>query len=215
MAQSYKIFINENPVHIITGVPGTSDKQGDDMHPIYTADQEKEHAKAFHLLQNHAGVKSLTIYTDNAKQTRNTLFAGYKKIAAAGGLVFNHRGQVLLIFRRHMWDLPKGKIDTGEGKKLAALREVREETGLQRLSIIKKLTKTWHTYQLENNTPVLKVTHWYLMMSNDDAAPVPQLEEDIEIAKWMEPEQAEDICKTTYANVREVIQSGILMMHYG
>lgn len=157
----------------------------------------------------------MKIYTDDARATRNELFSGYKKISAAGGLVFNHRGQVLLIFRRHMWDLPKGKIDPGEGKKAAALREVREETGLQRLSIIKKLTKTWHTYQLENNTQVLKVTHWYLMMSNDDALPVPQLEEDIEMAKWLEPEQAEEICKTTYANIREVIQSGITMMHYG
>lgn len=171
--------------------------------------------KAFHLLENHAGVKSLTVYADDIKQLRKNLFQGYKKIAAAGGLVFNQKGQILLIFRRHMWDLPKGKIDEGERKKAAALREVREETGLQKLSIIRKLKKTYHTYLLENNTKVLKVTHWYLMMCNDNMPPVPQAEEDIELAKWMEPEQAEEKFNAAYANIRDVIKSGLLMMHNG
>ncbi len=202
-------------MHILTGTPDQSAKEIDAANPTLHFDQRKEIEKAFHLLENHAGVKSLTIYGEDAKLIRNTLFAGYKKISAAGGLVFNHRSQVLLIFRRHMWDLPKGKLDPGESKKTAALREVREETGLQRLSIIKKLKKTYHTYILENNTKVLKVTHWYLMMSNDDALPIPQIEEDIEIAKWMDPEEAEEKCLSTYANIKDVIQAGIQMMHYG
>lgn len=215
MPQSYKIFINENPVFIHTGAPSADVRRDDPANPVYTFDQEKEIEKAFHLLENHAGVKSLNIYGDDPKLIRNTLFSGYKKIGAAGGLVFNNKGQILMIYRRNMWDLPKGKIDEGERKKTAALREVREETGLQKLSIIKKLKKTYHTYALDNTTKVLKVTHWYLMMCNDDTQPVPQAEEDIEIVKWMEPEQAEEKMQHTYANIRDVIHSGIMMMHYG
>ena len=215
MPQSYKIFINENPVFLIAGSIPVNANLNDSAHPILNFNQEKEVEKAFHLLENHAGIKSLTIYGDNAKEMRNTLFAGYKKIAAAGGLVFNNKGQVLLIYRRNSWDLPKGKIDAGEKKKAAALRAVREETGLEKLSIIRKLKKTYHTYLLENNTPVLKVTHWYLMMCNDVTPPVPQTEEDIELATWIDIDEVELKFNKTYANIQDVIHSGVTMMHYG
>jgi ADP-ribose pyrophosphatase YjhB (NUDIX family) len=122
---------------------------------------------------------------------------------------------VLMIFRRSMWDLPKGKLDAGEKKKVAGLREVREETGLQKLSIVKKLKKTFHTYRLDSSTKVLKVTHWYLMMSSDETPPVPQQEEDIELAKWIPAAQVEEKLNKAYANIREVVNSGIQIMHHG
>jgi hypothetical protein len=34
-----------------------------------------------------------------------------KTIIAAGGLVFNELNELLMIFRRGKWDLPKGKLD--------------------------------------------------------------------------------------------------------
>ena len=37
-----------------------------------------------------------------------------KKIIAAGGLVFNDNNELLMIFRRGKWDLPKGKLDEYE-----------------------------------------------------------------------------------------------------
>ena len=45
-------------------------------------------------------------------------FKAYTKdkiiIEAAGGMVFNEKNELLMIFRRGFWDLPKGKIDPGE-----------------------------------------------------------------------------------------------------
>ncbi len=196
------------------GIPSAI-RTDDEKNPVYTFSQKKEIDKAFHFIENGSGLKSLTIYADDIKAFRRVLFTGYKKIRAAGGLVFNNKDEILMIFRRSMWDLPKGKIEPGEKKKIAALREVREETGLQKLSIVKKLMKTYHTYLLGDNSRVLKVTHWYLMMCSDTNEPVPQAEEDIEIVKWVETNNVLLKLDKAYANISEVITNGITIMHHG
>ena len=52
-------------------------------------------------------------------------------VLAAGGYVFNHQGEVLLVHRPKYddWSFPKGKLDKGESLEECALREVFEETG--------------------------------------------------------------------------------------
>src|SRR5439155_18933695 len=50
-------------------------------------------------------------------------------IQAAGGFVHTDE-QLLLIFRRGKWDLPKGKLDEGETLEACAVREIQEETGV-------------------------------------------------------------------------------------
>jgi len=58
-------------------------------------------------------------------------------IEAAGGVVWrrgaNRSVEVLLVHRPRYddWSLPKGKLERGESHRQAALREVREETGLR------------------------------------------------------------------------------------
>ena len=55
-----------------------------------------------------------------------------KPIKGAGGVVFNLKGQVLLLHHKNgTWVFPKGHIDPGESKRQAALREVEEEAGVQ------------------------------------------------------------------------------------
>ena len=121
MAQSSKIFINETPVYIIEGGLPATIITSDTANPVFTSDQKKDIDKAFYLIEKNAGIKSLTIYGHGIKAVKKSLFADYKTIRAAGGLVFNNKDEVLMIFRRAMWDLPKGKIDLGEKKKAAAL----------------------------------------------------------------------------------------------
>ena len=69
-----------------------------------------------------------------------------KVITAAGGLVLNPNTEILMIFRRGHWDLPKGKLDEGETIVSCAVREVQEETGLSDIHVDQFLLMTKHTY---------------------------------------------------------------------
>ena len=59
---------------------------------------------------------------------------GHDKIILtyAGGCVFNDRGEVLLQRRgdSNKWGFPGGAIELGETPQMAAIRELKEETGL-------------------------------------------------------------------------------------
>ena len=59
---------------------------------------------------------------------------GHEKIILvfAGGCIFNEKGQVLLQRRgdTNLWGFPGGAIELGETPEMAAIREAKEETGL-------------------------------------------------------------------------------------
>ena len=67
-------------------------------------------------------------------------------IIAAGGIVMNPKQEILWIFRRGFWDLPKGKLDPGETIPQCALREVEEETGINDIQLNELITITYHEY---------------------------------------------------------------------
>ena len=86
-------------------------------------------------------------------------------VESAGGLVCNQNFQVLLIFKRGKWDLPKGRLKgNGSSHSKTAIREVNEETGLDKdkLKVIGKIVSTWHSTRHKKEN-VLKKSHWYLM----------------------------------------------------
>ena len=76
-------------------------------------------------------------------------------IQAGGGLVENELREVLFIFRRGKWDLPKGKLDRGETLEQCAIREVEEETGVRQLNLVRFLLITEHEY-VERGKKILK-----------------------------------------------------------
>jgi 8-oxo-dGTP pyrophosphatase MutT (NUDIX family) len=91
-------------------------------------------------------------------------------IEAAGGLVLNERGNLLMIFRRGKWDLPKGKRDAGESIETCAVREVEEETGLAGVQLMKAVGQTNHSYlDPFTNLPTLKITYWFMMYASSSA----------------------------------------------
>lgn len=131
-----------------------------------------------------------------------------KKIIAGGGVVVNENNQVLFIYRRKKWDLPKGKLDPGEDIKACATREVMEETGIRNLTIGNLIIVTTHSYE-ENGMNMQKETHWFEMKAStvDNSTLTPQLEEDIEKIEWVSPENLEEYLSETYTTIQQVLNS--------
>lgn len=136
-------------------------------------------------------------------------FEAYKSdkkiIEAAGGLVFNNQQELLMIFRRGFWDLPKGKVDKGETLDQCAVREVMEETGLQNIQLDEFLTTTYHTYQ-QNGDTILKPSHWFKMLSTFAETLVPQTEEDITEIKWVSKKEAEQLKELMYPTIKHLVE---------
>ncbi len=119
-----------------------------------------------------------------------------RAVKAGGGYVVRkgaHELELLLIFRRGVWDLPKGKRNRGETMRACALREVSEETGLRNLRTIARLPKTVHTYP-RNGRFEIKKNRWYVMQT-DDGRLIPQAEEEIEAVVWTPWSEARDKIK--------------------
>ena len=131
--------------------------------------------------------------------------SGKKIIEAAGGLVFNEKKELLMIFRRGFWDLPKGKVDEGETLDECALREVSEETGLLSIDLIGFLTTTYHTYSFKDEV-VLKPSHWFRMNCTSTEKLTPQAEEDITDIKWITSEEANRLKDKMYPAIKMLIE---------
>ncbi len=123
-------------------------------------------------------------------------------ISAGGGLVVNSRGEILLIFRRGVWDLPKGKQDKGETIEQCAVREVREECGLGEIAVVKELITTVHNYD-----EVEKHTTWFHMRVDGAPELHPQRAEDIERAEWKNPSEAKKLLENSFNTIQEVLKS--------
>jgi len=130
------------------------------------------------------------------------------QIIAAGGLVTNPQGQILWIFRRGFWDLPKGKLDQGETIQTCAVREVEEETGIKNIRLHDLLKFTNHTYfDTHLNQEVVKRTYWFHMTIPTEQKGIPQATEDIEKIEWHSLATAKHCLEQTYPSIIEVIEA--------
>lgn len=106
---------------------------------------------------------------------------------SAGGIVFKD-GQVLLT--QHStnlyWGFPKGHIDAGETSKDAAIREIREEGGIQ-AEIVDKVGQSNYVY-IMNGEKIFKVVTVFLMkyLSGDPK----NHDWEVEEAGWFTAEEA-------------------------
>ena len=139
------------------------------------------------------------IITDNWKE----FCSNFNIIEAAGGLVYSDDNQLLMIFRNDKWDLPKGKLEVGENINECAIREVKEECGVDNLVIIKPLKDTYHTYEM-NGFAILKRTYWFKMKTDFTTNLIPQLEEGITKVEWISKEDISTRLKNSYGNIIEL-----------
>jgi 8-oxo-dGTP pyrophosphatase MutT (NUDIX family) len=142
-----------------------------------------------------------------SKKSFESFGKAVKTVKAGGGLVRNSKGEFLLIFRREHWDLPKGKLDKGETIEECAIREVREETGVSDLRIVKKLPKTYHLFVNSNNEIILKKCYWFEMGTTDERPLSPQLEEEILEAVWLSKEKVELLKPQMFPTIRQCFET--------
>ncbi len=122
---------------------------------------------------------------------------------SAGGLVVRG-GEVLLIAPRPgRWQLPKGHVEPGEDSPQAAVREVREETGVL-ARVLVSLPSIEYGYDVEGRVRIHKRVDYYLMAyvegSERDSDP-----REVIAARWFGWEEA--LTQLSFENEREVVRA--------
>ncbi|MBS3807318.1 MAG: NUDIX domain-containing protein [Bacteroidales bacterium] len=167
-------------------------------------------AYVMELFRNVREIHNVFIIHPDLEQTFKAFRSFFREMEAAGGLVFDDRGRVLVIHRRGKWDLPKGKLEQGEDPETTAVREVEEECGITSPRPRQLLHVTFHSYNLEG-VMILKKTYWYHMDHPGDEKLVPQTHEDITEVRWMAPGDLGQVVDNTYGSIIEVLEAGKLL----
>lgn len=128
-----------------------------------------------------------------------------KFVKAAGGIVINEQNEILFMYRNKVWDLPKGHWEEGETIEQTAKREVMEECGMLLLEEKQFLTKTFHTY-IMNNVREIKETSWFKMFCDKSQILHPQTIEGITDLKWVNRNDIPKILEHSYPSVRQLFK---------
>lgn len=148
----------------------------------------------------HAGI----LLADKLDDLKNEFFKHLIVIEASGGIVQNHLKELLFIFRRGKWDLPKGKMEEAESPELCAAREIAEETGVTGLTLKHFISDTYHLYD-EYGKHFLKLSHWYYFTCEGGQPTQPQTEEDITEVKWFSTKDIRTAMSNTFATIKDVV----------
>lgn len=185
MAQTYTIWFNTSYLKITSPQFATDELETSFDKVIKTEEELLALMQADSVLfSNQAGLR-LLVSLKNADDTLLLFKQKLKLIYAAGGIVWNEHEQILMIKRRGFWDLPKGKHEENEQLRSTAIREVQEETSVKIETASERSIVTFHCYELHGEY-CLKETHWFEMSATvGEEAPIPQVEEDIEQAIWV------------------------------
>ncbi|MGI6324052.1 MAG: NUDIX hydrolase [Bacteroidales bacterium] len=182
----YKVHF-ENRFILLSDEPDRLQKYG----LFYKFNDTKELYRIISEFQENPTVEAVNIYGRNIRHIWKIFRIYFTEVNAAGGLVKHSSGRYLFIEKKGKLDLPKGHMEPGEEPEVCALREVREECGIDGHSIVKQLMPSYHTYTLEGIS-YLKKTNWFLMNYKGDMIQEPQIQEGITKVEWLLPEE---ICK--------------------
>lgn len=133
---------------------------------------------------------------------------------SAGGVIYRKNGsgfEIGLIHVRNRWGLPKGHVEEGERVEEAALREVREETGLKG-KLVRKLGDIRYSYRdkTKEGEPIriYKRVHFYLLeyLKGD----VRDHDDEADDARWFPIEQA--LKQLKFATERKMVHRALSIL---
>ena len=127
------------------------------------------------------------------------------RATSAGGVVHrtvDGRQQIILLHRRNprLWALPKGTPDSGETTEETALRETREETGLE--VEIEAPLRSIRYYFVRGTTRFHKTVHFFLMRPVGGA--LDQHDAEFDEVRWLDLHEA--LALMSHATERSVVE---------
>lgn len=136
-----------------------------------------------------------------------------KREFSAGGIVFKD-DQVLLVNNAAMrdpnksyWGFPKGHLDGGEKSIEAALREVKEETGIE-AEVVKKIGDSKYVFTFEGEK-IFKVVSMFLMEYK--RGELKKQDEEILEVGWIDPEEA--LKRLSFFKDKQFLKQALEMIH--
>lgn len=202
---SQKIYYNDKPLILTTDTEEYIDNNPvAETYSFFSGATLRSFTQAQQQM-DRPGIRGAVIEDASEEALKDQLLAMYSYLEAAGGVAYNEKGDILLIYRRGKWDLPKGKLDEGESLDECALREVKEETGLNELTLEDKICDTYHVYA-QGSENLLKRTAWYRMKGSSTDSLKPQKEENIMDAKWVNTKDIGPLAARSYEAIRDVLK---------
>lgn len=127
----------------------------------------------------------------------------------AGGIVYRKSKkdvEILLIQdAKNRWTIPKGHIEEGEQAKETAEREIKEETGLEKLRVLNWLGKINFRYRRQQSL-VLMTTEIFLVEAQGDTDKL-KPEDWMNGIQWFPAQEALD--KIEYEDIGKIILLGL------
>lgn len=134
-----------------------------------------------------------------------------RRQVSAGGVV-TRPGDLLELclirpVARNVWTLPKGGVEPGESHETAALREIREETGLEGVIDDDLGSIEYWFFSRDDHARIHKVVHFFLVrfVGGDTS----QHDHEVAEAAWFDAERALD--RMTYPNERQTVRRALTL----
>ena len=128
---------------------------------------------------------------------------------SAGGVAFRWKDSqpeiaIVSVKPKLRWQLPKGIVDPGESPEVTAVREVREEAGVEtdRLALIETIEYWYRSVKYGKPVRYHKFVHFYLLQYR--RGDVSEHDHEIEEARWVSFDQALEMLE--FKSERDVVE---------
>ncbi len=128
---------------------------------------------------------------------------------SAGGVAFRWKDSepelaIVSVKPKLRWQLPKGIVDPGESPEVTAIREVKEEAGVEtdRLALIETIEYWYRSVNYGKPVRYHKFVHFYLLQYR--SGDMSEHDHEIEEARWVSFDEALELLE--FKNEREVVE---------